>query len=263
MKNHSFITLLTVLLFMPAAFAGNAQSESTSTESYQDSMISVNRGNSLGIIPAAKEDIKEEVAVSSNSLVDCPEKTGSTQDNNKQIVVVYFSAPENTEDGLPLTGASRLVREEQSFGNTEFIASYIADKSMGQLCRIISEPTVPADHDSLIDASISSDFFSSATVDNPDAVLRADTVILAYPVWWNDTPAPVAYFLKNTDLSGKRILPVCTKGEGSVNRIFDRLKELEPNAVIEPGLEISRNSLSDESFLEAADQWLEKRGLVR
>lgn len=66
---------------------------------------------------------------------------------------------------------------------------------------------------------------------------KYDEIILGTPVWWY-TIAPVARtFLKENDLSGKKIMPFATNA-GWLGRTFKEIKDLCPNSIIGKELNI-------------------------
>lgn len=52
------------------------------------------------------------------------------------------------------------------------------------------------------------------TVSNMD---EYDIVFVGYPVWWHATPAPINTFLESYDLTGKLIIPFCTRAESDID----------------------------------------------
>lgn len=59
-----------------------------------------------------------------------------------------------------------------------------------------------------------------------------DEIILGTPVWWYTIAPVIRTFLKQYDLSGKKIIPFATNG-GWIGRTFKEIKELCPNSKIE------------------------------
>lgn len=62
-----------------------------------------------------------------------------------------------------------------------------------------------------------------------------DIIFIGYPVWFGTYAPPVAKFLNNVDLSGKKIVPFCTFGSGGLESSIADLKAEEPDAEILPG----------------------------
>ena len=61
-----------------------------------------------------------------------------------------------------------------------------------------------------------------------------DKIILIYPLWWSDLPKPVENFLRNSDLSGKKLYPIVTHGGGGFGESLDTLKNFTLAEISEP-----------------------------
>lgn len=62
-----------------------------------------------------------------------------------------------------------------------------------------------------------------------------DIIFLGYPVWFGTYAPPVAAFLNQADLSGKKIVPFCTFGSGGLESSVKALAEKQPKAELLPG----------------------------
>ena len=88
-----------------------------------------------------------------------------------------------------------------------------------------------------------------------------DTVILGYPNYWGTVPMAVMTFLDDVDLSGKRILPLCTN-EGSGMGSSERdIRAACPGAELAKGLPINGSRVSGSG--KDIRRWLETNGLLR
>jgi len=63
-----------------------------------------------------------------------------------------------------------------------------------------------------------------------------DTVLLGYPIWWFTAPLPVISFVKQFDLSGKKVGLFCTSGSSLVEKSEPALYEACPGATFLPSL---------------------------
>ena len=61
-----------------------------------------------------------------------------------------------------------------------------------------------------------------------------DKIILIYPLWWSDLPKPVENFLRNSDLSGKKLYPIVTHGGGGLGNSIETLKNYTLAEISEP-----------------------------
>ena len=72
-----------------------------------------------------------------------------------------------------------------------------------------------------------------------------DTIFVCFPCWCGTAPMCVFTFLDHYDLSGKRLIPLCTnEGSGMANAETDLAKNY-PNATIVPGLAVKGHQVKD------------------
>ena len=64
---------------------------------------------------------------------------------------------------------------------------------------------------------------------------KYDFIFLGYPVWFGTYAPPIATFLAQVDLSGKKVIPFCTFGSGGLESSMKDLAEKQPNAEVLPG----------------------------
>ena len=64
---------------------------------------------------------------------------------------------------------------------------------------------------------------------------KYDVIFLGYPIWFGTYAPPVAAFLSQVDLNGKKVFPFCTFGSGGLESSVKDLTEKQPNAMIMPG----------------------------
>ncbi|MCQ2982956.1 MAG: NAD(P)H-dependent oxidoreductase [Treponemataceae bacterium] len=55
-------------------------------------------------------------------------------------------------------------------------------------------------------------------------VSKYDTVVLAFPIWWNSAPKIMWNFVEQNDLSGKTVVVICTSGSSSISGAEKDLK---------------------------------------
>lgn len=65
-----------------------------------------------------------------------------------------------------------------------------------------------------------------------------DTIFVCYPNWCGTVPMCVLTFLEHYDLTGKKLVPLCTnEGSGLANSVED-LRRSCPGAIVAPGLSV-------------------------
>lgn len=87
-----------------------------------------------------------------------------------------------------------------------------------------------------------------------------DVIYLGYPVWFGTMCLPMTSFVKNNDLSGKKIIPFCTFGSGGLNTSVADLKAAQPKAEILEGYGV-RNARVAEAPAEL-DYFLKLNGHI-
>ena len=83
-----------------------------------------------------------------------------------------------------------------------------------------------------------------------------DTIFVCFPCWCGTAPMCIFTFLEHYDLSGKKIIPLCTnEGSGMANAEQD-LKKVCAGAEILPGLAVRGHQVKDSEALIA--DWARK-----
>ena len=84
---------------------------------------------------------------------------------------------------------------------------------------------------------------------------KYDEVILGIPVWWYTIAPVIRTFLKQNDLSGKKIIPFATNG-GWIGRTFQEIKELCPNSNIENEMNIVFEGSDMQTQEKEVENWI-------
>lgn len=166
-------------------------------------------------------------------------------DNGSKILITYFTVPE--ADGVDtVAGASRVASESGVVGNTEFIANEVQKNIGGDLFKIETVQTYPNTHDDLLEFAYNekNEDARPALISKIENMDDYDVVFVGYPNWNADLPMPLYTFFDEYDFSGKTIIPFVTHGGSSFSATINTIKELEPNAVVEEGLSVSRNNIA-------------------
>lgn len=169
---------------------------------------------------------------------------------------------DNTPEA-PVTGdANILVAYFSWSGNTQQIARWIAEKTEGEIFRIV--PEVPYTNDDVFDRA-QDELYSgtrpslAAHIDE-EIMAEYDVIFVGFPIWWYDLPMPVWTFLEEYDLSGKTIVPFFThNGSSSGASSISTVVELCPDStVIRDYFTYSGNRV--ESAESEVEQWLSELG---
>lgn len=174
-----------------------------------------------------------------------PSSDGEKAGSGSKVLITYFTVPET--DGVDtVSGASRVAKDGEVLGNTEFIAKEIQKNLGGDLFAIETVQKYPGEHQDLLDFAYDELDKNarpelSGKIENLDSY---DVVLVGYPNWNADLPMPLYTFFETYDFEGKTIIPFVTHGGSGFSDTVDTIKELEPDAeVISQGLSISRNDV--------------------
>ena len=91
-------------------------------------------------------------------------------------------------------------------------------------------------------------------------ITQYDVIFIGFPVWFGTYAPPVATFLDQVDLSGKKIVPFCTFGSGGLESSVKDLVVAEPNAEILPGYGVRAARM--EAMPNEVDQFLKANGFL-
>lgn len=219
--------------------------------SVRDSIVSESAGEENGTFAAVQKDVGNLNANGTELPV-----------GSSNILIAYFSVPEDVETVDAVAGASIVVRENEKLGNTEYVARLIQQEVGGDLFRIETMDAYPLDHDTLVDQAADEQDENkrpelSGHVENFD---QYETVILGFPNWWADLPMPVYTFLEEYDFGAKTIIPFVTHGGSGFSGTIDTISQLQPGAhVSENALSLSRNNVVDSEA--AVVEWAQSLGL--
>lgn len=175
--------------------------------------------------------------------------SGSDQNTGSNILIAYFSVPEDIDiSGIDAdAGASVVVQNGEAVGNMQFMAEAIQQAVGGDLFRIETEEEYPLDHDPLVDqaADEQSENARPALSTHIENLENYDTIFVGYPNWWGDMPQPMYSFFEEYDFAGKTIIPFNSHGGSGFSDTISTIADMQPDAaVVEDGLTISRNDVA-------------------
>lgn len=88
-----------------------------------------------------------------------------------------------------------------------------------------------------------------------------DLIFIGYPVWFGTYAQPVATFLNQVDLTGKKVVPFCTFGSGGLESSIQNLAKAQPNANILQGYGVRAARLN--AMPKEIDQFLKAGGFIQ
>lgn len=147
----------------------------------------------------------------------------NAQTMNGKTIIIYFSHSNNTKQ----------------------VAGYIQEKTGARIFRIEPETPYPSGYQATIDEMSRQNKgkilppFKSMDLDTRDY----DTIFFGYPVWDMRLPPVVRTFLRDTDFSGKTIIPFNTHGGYGTGKSVNEIREFAPKATVLEAFSINGNSV--------------------
>ena len=144
------------------------------------------------------------------------------------------AASEPFGNGNAESGGNVLVVYFSATGNTETVANYIAQATVGDLFEIT--PTQPytsgdlnwTDENSRVVYEYENPEArdTELSIDTPDNWDDYDVVFIGYPIWWGIAAWPVDSFVAANDFTGKTVIPFCTSSSSGLGQSGELLAEL-------------------------------------
>lgn len=252
-KNRIFSCLLAGVMLFSLSACGKADDKGSSS-------VSVQRESS----PQSMDDTNND-DTNNNETTAADEQSGglrnsSTGDGENRILIVYFTAAENSGVDAIASDSYTTIGGE-AVGRVRAVADMIQAQTGGDLFSIQTSTVYPADGGELIDqaAEEQNDDFRPELTSHIENLDDYEIIFVGYPNWWYDMPMAMYSFFEEYDFSGKTIIPFNVHNGSRFSSTISTIQELEPDAsVVENGFTVSERSVAD---AEADVQtWLEGLG---
>lgn len=160
------------------------------------------------------------------------------------------------------TAPKMLVLYYSQTSNTKVVAQEIATKVGADMEEIVPVQPYDGDFQATIERSMQEREQGITPEIQPITadLSEYDVIFIGYPVWFGTYAPPVATFLNNVDLSGKKLVPFCTFGSGGLESSMKDLAVAEPNAEILSGYGVRAARL--EVVPKEIDQFLKANGFI-
>jgi Flavodoxins len=150
-----------------------------------------------------------------------------------------------------------------SVGNTEVAARTLQNHAGGDLFRIDTVKSYPADYNrttEIAQQELREGARPELAGKLPD-MADYDVIFLGYPNWWGTMPMAVYTFLESFDFAGKTIVPFCTHEGSGLGSSERDIAKLCPKAKVLKGLAIQGCNVQRAG--SDIEKWLEKSGLAK
>ena len=238
MKKHRYrltaAVLSAVMVLSLAACGGGRGQETTASSETAGTEAETSQEQETETSSEIRETSSQETSSQEASAQETPGAEGG------RVLVAYFSWS----------------------GNTEEMASYIAEQTGGELLEIQPETPYPTDYDECGDVALAErDNNERPAIANlPESIDQYDTILIGYPIWWHTAPMIIGTFLESYDLTGVEIYPF-TQSDSMDTEQFDNsiafVRENADGATVWDGLFVRPSNT------EAIDRYLSDNGLVR
>lgn len=162
------------------------------------------------------------------------------------VLVVYYSR--KGENYMP--GGIQVLEK----GHTEYAAEYIQEALNADLFEIDTIKPYAANYRECC-AEASKEAESKARPEIKgyvEEISKYDTIFVCFPCWCGTAPMCVFTFLEHYDLTGKKIVPLCTnEGSGMANAEKD-LRNCCKGSVVAPGLSVRGHQAKDSKEMIAS-----------
>ena len=124
-------------------------------------------------------------------------------------------------------------------GHTKYIAKMIKQKINCDILEIKPKKPYSENYEIVVDEYQNNESVKETPeIEKIDVNLdKYDEIIVGSPVWWYTITPPIRTFLKENDLSGKKIIPFATNA-GWLGRTFKEIKSLCTNSKVEKEMNI-------------------------
>ena len=159
-------------------------------------------------------------------------------------------------------GGKTLVAYFSWSGNTQEMASYIAEQTGGDLLELQPETPYPTDYNECGDVALAErDSDARPAIANlPESIEEYDTVLVGYPIWWHTAPMIIGTFLESYDLTGVDVYPFTQSASMDTEQFDNSIAFVRENA---NGATVHDGLFARPSDTGTIDSYLSSNGLVQ
>lgn len=146
-------------------------------------------------------------------------------------------------------------------GNTQEMASYIAQQTGGDLLELQPEIPYPTDYNQCGEVALNErDTNARPAISNlPSSISEYDAVLLGYLIWWHTAPMIIGTFLESYDLTGMEIYPFTQSASMDTQQFENSMAFIRENAA---GAEVYDGLFARPSNTQAIDNYLAQNHLA-
>ncbi|MCD7972207.1 MAG: flavodoxin [Candidatus Azobacteroides sp.] len=162
--------------------------------------------------------------------------------NGKKILIAYYS-----------------LRN----GNTRIVAEHIQKNTGGDIFRIETVNTYPAEYRAVTEQAKKEleTGYRPALKNNIPDFGQYDIIYLGSPNWWNTIAPAVFIFLESYNFKGKTIVPFITHEGSRLGASVSDIRKLVPEATVLQGLPIRGSAVAD--AMPDVQKWLKDLEMIK
>lgn len=159
-------------------------------------------------------------------------------------------------------GGKTLVAYFSWSGNTQEMASYIAEQTGGDLLELQPETPYPTDYNECGDVALAErDSDARPAIANlPESIEEYDSVLVGYPIWWHTAPMIIGTFLESYDLTGVDVYPFTQSASMDTEQFDNSIAFVRENA---NGATVHDGLFARPSDTGTIDSYLSSNGLAQ
>lgn len=159
-------------------------------------------------------------------------------------------------------GGKTLVAYFSWSGNTQEMASYIAEQTGGDLLELQPETPYPTDYNECGDVALAErDSDARPAIANlPESIEEYDSVLVGYPIWWHTAPMIIGTFLESYDLTGVDVYPFTQSASMDTEQFDNSIAFVRENA---NGATVHDGLFARPSDTGTIDSYLSGNGLAQ
>ena len=159
-------------------------------------------------------------------------------------------------------GGKTLVAYFSWSGNTQEMASYIAEQTGGDLLELQPETPYPTDYNECGDVALAERASDArpAIANLPESIEEYDTVLVGYPIWWHTAPMIIGTFLESYDLTGVDVYPFTQSASMDTEQFDNSIAFVQENA---NGATVHDGLFARPSDTGTIDSYLSGNGLAQ
>ena len=194
----------------------------------------------------------------SSSAVETEAESGEAAEE------ITGETPADTAEETDGAGAEHniLVAYFSWSGNTQEMASYIAEQTGGVLLEIQPETPYPEDYNECGDVALEErDNNERPAIANlPESIDQYDAILIGYPIWWHTAPMIIGTFLESYDLTGVEVYPFTQSASMDTEQFANSIEFVRENAA---GASVHDGLFARPSDTAAIDTYLSDNGLTQ